>query len=339
MFAEKLVSVIMPVYNAEKYLRLAIESILKQTYRNFELIITDDGSTDRSLDIISEYAKKDDRIVIISRKNRGLVYTLNEAINIAKGEYIARMDADDVCHKSRLEKQVELLNEQTDIYIVGTNFNLIFEEDVSEQHRNTMINFCNVLNSYELKGHNAVQRYNLLHATWMVRKKLFDYIGQYKEYKATEDAEFLFRAMTQGFKISKIPISLYEYRIRTESKSNIDFIKGESKKDMIRFHMEYLDSLFGENLNHIRYLIWGASETGLLASEYLKDNYTGGRLVAYIDSMKKGLFNGTEVISYQDIEEKDIDYIFICTHSGAKFAQEYLRGMGYKEVKDYLVLI
>ncbi len=96
----------MPVYNAEKYLRESIESILNQTYKNFEFIIINDGSTDYSLKIINEYYKKDCRIKIISRENKGLVYSLNEGISIAKGEYIARMDGDDVCNLDRLENKL-----------------------------------------------------------------------------------------------------------------------------------------------------------------------------------------------------------------------------------------
>ena len=91
-----LVSVVMSVYNSEKYLKEAIESILNQTYTNFEFIIVNDGSTDSSLDIIQEYMKKDERIVLISRDNKGLPYSLNEGIEKAKGKYIARMDADDI---------------------------------------------------------------------------------------------------------------------------------------------------------------------------------------------------------------------------------------------------
>ena len=104
-----LVSVILPVYNAQKYLEEAIESIINQTYTNFEFIIIDDGSGDNSLNIINKYQKQDSRILVITRENKGLVYTLNEGINQAKGKYIARMDADDISLSNRFEKQIELL--------------------------------------------------------------------------------------------------------------------------------------------------------------------------------------------------------------------------------------
>ena len=95
MNQKSLISVLMPVYNVEKYLQEAIESILNQTYSNFEFLIINDGSSDKSGEIINSY--NDSRIVYLqNNKNKGLVYTLNYGISLAKGEYIARMDGDDI---------------------------------------------------------------------------------------------------------------------------------------------------------------------------------------------------------------------------------------------------
>lgn len=120
MTATILVSVVMSVYNAEVYLNEAIESILTQTYKSFEFIIINDGSTDKSLEIIEKYAEKDNRIVLINRENRGLPYSLNEGILLAKGKYIARMDADDISLPIRLEKQVSFMENNPEIGVCGT---------------------------------------------------------------------------------------------------------------------------------------------------------------------------------------------------------------------------
>ena len=114
-----LISVVMSVYNGEKYLAEAIKSILSQTYKSFEFIIINDGSTDKSLEIIHHYQELDDRIVLISRENRGLIASLNEGIKKAQGKYIARMDADDSSLPTRLEEQVEFMENNTDIGISG----------------------------------------------------------------------------------------------------------------------------------------------------------------------------------------------------------------------------
>jgi glycosyltransferase involved in cell wall biosynthesis len=118
-----LVSVVMPVFNGEKYLREAIDSILNQTFADFEFIIINDGSTDDTLKIIKGY--KDPRIVLISRKNKGLVASLNEGIEKARGKYIARMDADDISLPERFEKQVEYLEGHPDCILLGTQIRII----------------------------------------------------------------------------------------------------------------------------------------------------------------------------------------------------------------------
>ena len=114
-----LVSVILPVFNAEEYVGEAIQSILDQTFPHFELILIDDGSTDDSLKILTHFCKSDSRLILISRQNRGLVSTLNEAIDIARGTWIARMDADDVSLPDRFARQLKWL-EDTGADICGT---------------------------------------------------------------------------------------------------------------------------------------------------------------------------------------------------------------------------
>ncbi len=119
-----LVSVIMPVYNAENYLREAIESILNQTYTNFEFIIIDDNSTDNSLKIIQSY--NDPRIKLLQNNtNLGVTKTLNIGLKNARGKYIARMDADDISLPTRLEKQVDFLLKNQDYCLIGSYYQLI----------------------------------------------------------------------------------------------------------------------------------------------------------------------------------------------------------------------
>lgn len=114
-----LISVILPVFNAEKYISAAILSVLKQDFSDFELVVIDDGSTDHSLSLIQEIALTDSRIRIITRPNQGLIYSLNEGISLAKGKWIARMDADDICLPNRFSKQLEWLT-KTGADVCGT---------------------------------------------------------------------------------------------------------------------------------------------------------------------------------------------------------------------------
>lgn len=124
------VSVVMPVYNAEKFLREAIDSILRQTYENFELIIINDGSTDGSQKIIDYYAAIDARIVAVAQKNHGVVYTANRAISLARGKYIARMDADDVSLPDRFLQEVKLLDSHPRTVLVCSSFEVFDDSGV-----------------------------------------------------------------------------------------------------------------------------------------------------------------------------------------------------------------
>ena len=115
----------MSVYNGEKYLREAIDSILNQTFKDFEFIIVNDGSTDNSLKIIKSY--NDPRITIINQKNTGLAKALNEGIKIAKGKFIARMDADDISEPERFKKEYKFMHVHDECVALGTNAIIIDE--------------------------------------------------------------------------------------------------------------------------------------------------------------------------------------------------------------------
>jgi len=117
------ISVLLPVYNGEKYLAEAIESVLNQTYSDFEFLIISDGSTDGTKQISHKYAASDKRIRYIeNEKNQGLVETLNKGLGLIRSKYIARMDADDVCHPERFQKQIYFMDGHPDVAICGTSF-------------------------------------------------------------------------------------------------------------------------------------------------------------------------------------------------------------------------
>jgi len=115
------ISVIMPVYNRAEFIGEAIQSILSQTYKNFELIIIDDASTDNTLKVISEFTDDDDRILLLkNKKNEGVAATRNRGIEIAKGEFIAFMDSDDISLPQRFEKQVKIFCSHKEVIVCGS---------------------------------------------------------------------------------------------------------------------------------------------------------------------------------------------------------------------------
>src|SRR5437016_6143907 len=121
------VSIIMAVHNAERFLAAAVESVLAQSFGDFEFIIVDDGSSDDSGAILRQFAKQDDRIHLIARENRGLTCSLNEMIAEARGEFLARMDADDLALPQRLAVQVKFMQEHPDVVLLGGAYELIDE--------------------------------------------------------------------------------------------------------------------------------------------------------------------------------------------------------------------
>ena len=129
------ISVMMPAYNSEKYIGEAIESILNQTFTDFEFIIVNDGSTDNTAKIIKEYADKDKRIKFINHsENKGFIGCLNECLGVASGEYIAKMDSDDISLPERLEKQVKYLNEHPNVGMVGCAYRAFDKADFECVH-------------------------------------------------------------------------------------------------------------------------------------------------------------------------------------------------------------
>ncbi len=233
-----LVSVVMSVYNSEKYLKEAIESILNQTYTNFEFIIVNDGSTDSSLDIIQEYMKKDERIVLISRDNKGLPYSLNEGIEKAKGRYIARMDADDISLPARLEEQVEFMEKNENIGIFGT-----WAEVFGENKKTKLLKHPVAHDELKVKLLFSVC---FAHPTVMIRKYILDkYNLKYNlDYLNAQDYE-LWSQISEVNMMANIPKILLKYRISENSITSVT----DSKKIKLRYKL--LSDVFNKYIEQL----------------------------------------------------------------------------------------
>ena len=120
MIATPKISVVMPVYNADAFLNDAVESVLNQSFRDFEFVIVNDGSSDKTCSILEKYASEDDRIRIFHQENLGMIAALNRGCLMARGKYIARMDADDISYSDRLKKQFVYLERHPQVGILGT---------------------------------------------------------------------------------------------------------------------------------------------------------------------------------------------------------------------------
>lgn len=203
-----MISVIMGVFNSRKYLGDAIESVLNQSVQDFEFIIVDDCSTDDSPAIIEQYRDKDARIrVITNDRNLGLTATLNKALTYAKGELIARFDADDICVHNRLEVQQRYLYDHPDIDIVGSYTTVIDEEGQPVGNRAAPVEHD------EIK--RMIYRLNpMIHPTVLFRKEALFKIGGYDErFRTSQDYDLWFRALAAGLRFHNIPEALLMYRV------------------------------------------------------------------------------------------------------------------------------
>lgn len=205
MVNEPFVSVLLPVFNGGPYLQEAIGSILGQSYRNFELIIIDDGSTDDSWRTIKQV--QDPRVCAFQQRNQGLAGTLNRAIQLARGVYLARQDADDVALPKRFERQVEFLETHRDYGLVGTWATVLSESrDETKVHNHPSEN--HVL-KYELLFDNP-----FVHSSMMIRKAVVDRVGGYLRESVTRPAEDyeLWSRVAREFDVANIPEVLQIYR-------------------------------------------------------------------------------------------------------------------------------
>jgi len=219
------VSLVMPVYNGEGFVRESIDSMLNQSFTDFEFIIFNDGSTDKTREILESYT--DPRIQIFHQNNLGIAQTLNKGINLAKGEYIARMDADDISQPDRLAQQVNWLNDNLDHCAVATRIQLIDinGNDVggwsSDENTTTSEEIRKFLPSVNCLAHSSV----MIRAD-IIRKYLYD-----PKQWHSEDYDLWLRITSDGLKISKIKETLLKLRLHKDSFTKITYGKLGMLKD------------------------------------------------------------------------------------------------------------
>jgi len=212
-----LVSIVMPVYNCEKYLDKSIKSILNQTFRNFEFIIINDGSTDKTGNILEKYEKADSRIHIYNSEHQGVSLSLNKGCGLAQGKYIARMDADDISLPERIAKEVEYMEAHPEIGILGTG-----EEQIDEGGSLIRKRHFPVLPGF-IKWSVMFGGWCLSHPTVMMRQAAIKELNFYnKEVLSGQDYELWSRAIF-ATKISNIQCILIQRRIWSENFSYKDY--------------------------------------------------------------------------------------------------------------------
>lgn len=218
------ISVIMAVFNEEeRWLKKSIESVLSQTFTNFEFIIILDNPENLELyNIINKYAKDDKRVKFhVNDKNIGLIKTLNKGLGLANGKYVARMDADDICLKNRLELQYEYMEKNQYVDLIGTKVEYINENDEKI--------ICENILPYRYEEIKQCLKYGNCtnHPTWMVKLDVImaNNIKGYSDMKYVEDYDLITRLIINGYKVENLEDITLKYRVRNNSISRSNFKK------------------------------------------------------------------------------------------------------------------
>lgn len=307
-----MISVIMPIYNESLYVEEAIQSLLGQTYKDLEIIVIDDGSNDNSLDIINMYNEKIK--VIHHPERRGISISINEGIAIARGEYIARMDGDDICVKDRFEKQMNYLITYPEIDIVGSfidiideNGKKIGEECFFDEHKE-IYDFC------------LRTRIDLQHPTVLAKAEVFKNNRYLSEYDGAEDYEF-FARIVEKYRFGNIPEKLLMYR-------RVDKSNNTAKRERQR-----------ELANLIAYNI--ADRRNVLDYNVMKVDLDWHNRCFYLNYFEK-LCNKTVIVCSSEYYSKWINIIIekipncacICNVSDDELHQNWIN----EEKIDYVIL-
>jgi glycosyltransferase involved in cell wall biosynthesis len=230
------ISVILPVYNAEEYLKESIESILSQTFTNFEFIILNDGSTDQSRNIIRAY--NDNRIKFVENKiNMGLIKTLNLGLNLAEGKYIARMDADDIALPNRLETQVNFMEKNIDIVACGSWIQYFGKSNKKRRYP---------LTDKEIRSH-FLFRSPLAHPSVIMKASPFkgkNPVRYNANYLHAEDYKLWFDLMAHG-RLANLPFYLLKYRVSAEQITKKH--GNQCDKTSRKIRREFIDLIFQKN--------------------------------------------------------------------------------------------
>lgn len=334
---QDLVSVILPVYNAEQTLNEAMESIAEQTLGEWELIVIDDGSDDASRDIIRRWTQKDSRIRALYRKHEGLVPALQTGLEAAEGAYIARMDADDRSLPRRLELQKSFLDKHGDTGLTACRVRHLDRE----KKRGGYARYVRWTNSLVEPEEIALNRFiesPLAHPSVMFRSELVEKYGGYREGMFPEDYELWLRWMERGVKMRKVPKELLVWRDTPDRLSRTG--DRYSFEAFYRLKARYLSRWLGrENPRHPEVVVWGAGRTSRKRSERLCDH--GISITHYVDIDPDKIGNrvhGRPVWSPDNLPDPGSVFVvsYVARHGANQMIRRTLESKGYREGRDFV---
>lgn len=229
----KQITVLMPIYNAEKYVRESIESILNQTFTDFDILAIDDGSTDNSAEIIQSFS--DERVIYLkNEQNLGIVKTLNRGLDLINSPYIIRMDSDDICLPTRFEHQLSFMNDHPEVVVCGTSTK-VFKD--SGETRNQIVETSSKRIRTQLLFEAAIMHPTVIMRNEVIQKENYRYDSR---HKSTEDLG-MWQKIAMKYEVANIPSIELEYR---DNEFGITRTSEKNKKAFDESHMVVYRDLF-----------------------------------------------------------------------------------------------
>jgi glycosyltransferase involved in cell wall biosynthesis len=291
------VSVLLPCFNAESTIEEALSSLADQSYRDFEVLCVDDGSTDKTVSILEDWNQRDSRFVVVKKNHRGVIQAANTGLTLCRAPIIVRMDADDRCHPDRIKLQREYLLDNPAVAVVGSLVNGFPRELVGEGFK-LYYDWLNSLVTHEDISREIFIESPLANPSTTFRKSWVDRAGGYQDHGWPEDYDLWLRLYLAGAQFAKIPQVLLEWREHPERLTHQD--SRYSVENFLRAKAHYLAK--GPARGRDAVFIWGAGMTGRRISKHLARE--GLPLTAFIDVDPKKIGStrrGKPIISRDDL--------------------------------------
>jgi len=326
-----LVSVVLPARNCGRRLREAVDSVLGQTFPDLELILVDDHSTDGS---VAALGMRDARLRIVANPGAGLVDALNAGAARARGDYLARMDGDDLCLPHRLERQLQLLQRHPEVGVAGTRVEVIADGPVGEGWRR-YAEWVNALVEPEEIERAIFIESPLPHPTVMMRRGVWQLLGGYRDRGWPEDYDLWLRAYRAGVRLGKVPEPLLRWRDSPTRLSRTD--PRYSKRSFMRARAHFLVRTV---LAERPALIWGAGETGTLLARCLDDEGVRVRGFIDVDPRKIGRRRSGRPVRGPEaaLAAGEIVLVAVAAWGAREEIRAYLAGEGRREGRDFLIV-
>lgn len=323
-------TVVMPVYNAQATVLRAVESLCAQRIDGMEIVVVDDGSTDGTLDLL----RRLQGIQLLKRPHRGIVATLNDGLEAAQGEYIARMDADDDAHPDRIKKQCSYLDRHPEIGLVGCRVG--FGGD--RTHQAGYAAYVDWINGLIDPDTIAVSRFiesPFAHPSVMFRRELVSKYGGYRDGPFPEDYELWLRWMDAGVQVAKIDEELLTWNdppdrlSRTDPRYQVDAFYGTKSRYLMRWLEQH-------NPHHPDIIIWGAGRVTRKRVKILQQH--GVHITQYIDIKQRVLNDGIPVISPECIPSPENGFILsmVANRGARELIRTHLDARGYIEGVNFI---